>query len=194
MPTASGDNAASIDTAIGRLALRRATLDDVGAVLEIMVDAAQLPLTRGIDMWGWVRTPSGERVVRERIENDEVYLAELPGGRAIATVCVQWSDPETWGEKGRDDTAGYVHGLAVLREHHGQGIGKALVDWAAARITARGRRRLRLDCMGENSQLCKYYQDDLSLRPVGTTHGKGWSAQLFEKELNFDAQGGERPS
>src|SRR3954470_23893480 len=144
MSPETGDAIGSIDTAIGRLALRRATLSDgdVGAVLEIMVDAAQLPLTRGIDMWGWVRTPSGERVVRERIENDEVYLAKLPGGRAISTVCVQWSDPETWGGKGRDDTAGYVHGLAVLREHHGQGIGKALVDWAAARIPARGRRRL----------------------------------------------------
>jgi ribosomal protein S18 acetylase RimI-like enzyme len=193
MSTGTGDANQSIDTAIGRLTLRRATLDDVAAVLSIMVDAAQLPLTRGIDMWGWVRTPSGERVVRERIEKDEVYLTDQ-AGRAVATVCIQWSDPETWGERGRDDTAGYVHGLAVLREHHGLGIGKALVEWAAARVTARGRRRLRLDCMGENSQLCKYYQEDLSLRPVGTTQGKGWSAQLFEKELNFDAQGGQRPS
>jgi ribosomal protein S18 acetylase RimI-like enzyme len=213
------DSNRHIDTPIGPLTLRRATLDDVAAVLSIMVDAAQLPLTRGLDMWGWVGTPTGERIVRQRIEQDEVYLADRAGagvgeggsvgasaggsvgakvgarGESVATMCIQWSDPETWGDRGRDDAAGYVHGLAVLREFMGHGVGKALVEWAAHRIAARGRRLLRLDCMGENSQLCRYYQEDLGLKPVGTHEGAGWTAKLFEKEIRSDAyQGENRPN
>jgi GNAT superfamily N-acetyltransferase len=177
-----------VKTNLGDISLRRASLDDADLVQKIMLDAAQIPLTRGLDMWGWVGTPTGEDIIRRRITQDEVYIAAL-NDQPIATLTVQWSDSQTWGDAGNDGAAGYVHGLAVLREHMGNGIGKSLVAWAAERIGAEGKRLLRLDCMGENSQLCRYYEKDLGLRAIGIREGNGWSAKLFEKEIT--PHGGE---
>ena len=100
-----------VKTILGEISLRRASLDDADLVQKIMLDAAQIPLTRGLDMWGWVSTPTGEEIIRRRITQDEVYIGEL-NDQPIATLTVQWSDPQTWGDAGNDGAAGYVHGLS----------------------------------------------------------------------------------
>ncbi len=41
---------------------------------------------------------------------------------------LQWSDPFFWGDN--DTDAGYVHRLAVRRDHAGRGFGEALLAWA----------------------------------------------------------------
>ena len=58
------------------------------------------------------------------------------------------------------------------------------MEWAARQIAAHGRSRVRLDCMGENSQLCRYYENELGFTSVGVREGAGWTAKLFEKEID----------
>ena len=83
---------------------------------------------------------------------------------------------------GKDGRAGYLHGLAVRRDRAGQGLGEELISWCMGEVGRRGRESLRLDCMGQNPGLCKYYRD-LGFIDAGLIVQKHWQWQLFEKPL-----------
>src|SRR4051794_35277226 len=119
----------SFDTPAGRIEMRRATLQDIGTIARVMLDAAQTPRSRGLRMWSWLDEPQRcEQLLRKRVEEDDFYLAILRGGSGagdggggaaapraeepIGTIRIAWSDPECWDERGNDGLAGYVHGLA----------------------------------------------------------------------------------
>jgi ribosomal protein S18 acetylase RimI-like enzyme len=89
------------------------------------------------------------------MEREELFVAEI-GGKIIGTLTLQWSDPMFWGEQPPD--AGYIHRLAVRRDHAGTGLGAALVDWAAVQVRARGRTSLRLDAPADNVRLGELYE------------------------------------
>jgi ribosomal protein S18 acetylase RimI-like enzyme len=168
-----------INTKVGSLQLRRACDDDFDAVYAIMNDASAWLKSRGMNMWGWVPSEAGRKIVRDRIATNEAYLASIDE-RPVATFAMQWADEEMWGERGRDGEAGYIHGIAVARTAAGKGVGAALIKQGEKMVADRGRRFLRLDCMGQNEALCAYYQR-LGFTRCGTKEGKGWSAALFEK-------------
>jgi GNAT superfamily N-acetyltransferase len=166
-----------------RLIFRRAVSDDFEALHSIMLDAARWLVSRGIDQWTWVEKPEGMRFLRQRLENAEVYLAYLKE-EPVATVSVQWDDREIWGERGYDESAGYVHGLAVKRSSSGRGLGAALIDFAAGLTLAEGRHLLRLDCMAANEPLRIYYLRQ-GFKLVGEHHSPktGFDSALFERKI-----------
>src|SRR5437879_4174303 len=95
--------------------------------------------------------------ILEAISAKVIYVAHMPPDSSlVATITLQWSDANNWGRKPPD--AGYVHGLAVLPELMGRGIGTAMLDWADQKILARSRQYLRLDCFFENLELRNYYE------------------------------------
>src|SRR5207249_4921570 len=132
-----------------------------------------------INMWTWVHTDSGRKIVRERIRDHEAYLA-LSEHKPIATFAMQWADEATWGERGADGQAGYIHGMAVSRIAAGKGIGAALIQFAQNFSAERRKHFLRLDCMDDNPSLCAYYEK-LGFKRAGVKQGTGWSAALYEK-------------
>jgi ribosomal protein S18 acetylase RimI-like enzyme len=126
----------------------------------------------------------GEQLLRERLEHSEVYLFNrdnLP----VATLTIQWSDPEVWGERGLDGLAGYVHAIAIARNVSGLGVGEQMLEWAVAVIAARGRRVARLDAMASNAPLCRYYEQR-GFRALGTVLLAGdFTTRLFERDLTL---------
>jgi GNAT superfamily N-acetyltransferase len=140
------------------LIFRRASLEDFDAVHSIMREASVWLGSRGIDQWRWVDSPKGIAFLRRRIETCDVYLA-LVNDEAAGTLSIQWSDPETWGERGEDGLAAYVHGLAVRRSHAGMGLGAKMLDFAAGAARINGRKLLRLDCMPSNEKLREFYTE-----------------------------------
>jgi GNAT superfamily N-acetyltransferase len=80
-----------------------------------------------------------------------VWLAER-AGEPVGTLTLQWRDP-LWPDDGR---AGYVHRLAVRRG--AAGLGRELLEWAAAAVSEQGRELLRLDCGATNHALRGYYE------------------------------------
>jgi hypothetical protein len=61
-------------------------------------------------------------------------------------------------ERARSDDATAVRAL-VEWWHAGTGLGRRLLAWAGDGARARGRRSLRLDCVGSNTFLRRYYAE-----------------------------------
>ena len=125
--------------------VRVATADDLAAVLGILDEAAAWLWSQGIRQWPQYFEPQW---VLPRLEAGETWLA-WSGGEAVGTFTLQWDDT-AWSDH-HDDDAGYVHRLAVRRGSGG--LGRVLLDDAAARVRDAGRHFLRLDCMTANEAL-----------------------------------------
>ena len=155
-------------TAPSSYELRLATADDVAAVLGILDEAAAWLWSRGIRQWPEYFAP---RWVLPRLEAGETWLA-WSGGEAVATFTLQWDD-RAWSDH-HDDDAGYVHRLAVRRS--AGGLGRALLDEAAAKVRDASRHFLRLDCMSANETLRAYYAA-LGFEPRGEVVVPGATGQ-----------------
>lgn len=160
-----------------RIKIVKAESDDLDTVLEVLRDAANWLLSKGIDQW---RPESFSRQsIAEKIKLEEVYLAKQKQ-RPIGTITLQWSDKFFWVD---DDTdAGYVHKLAIKPSYTGKGLGRQLLEWAERATKAAGKNCLRLDCMFENPRIRQYYED-AGFEYRGEVKGVGWRAALYEKQL-----------
>jgi GNAT superfamily N-acetyltransferase len=145
-------------TSQGELQVNRATAPDFDAVYAIIAEAAAWLQSRDISQWNWFLTDPGKDLVRHRIETAETYLVLDPRAQPLATFTLQWDDEMIWGPRGKDGTAGYVHGLAVRRRAAGIGLGLKMLEWSSNLISRKSRRLLRLDCMAKNEFLCNYYR------------------------------------
>jgi ribosomal protein S18 acetylase RimI-like enzyme len=154
----------------------QASPEDVEEVCDLLAEAAAWMRGRGIEQWPrrFPRTQIAESVAR-----GETYLARL-GDATAGTLALEWEDPLFWGDRPRD--AGYVHRVAVRRAFAGRGLGARLVDWAAERVVARGRRYLRLDCMAQNARLRRYYEE-LGFEHRGDVERGKWRASIYERPV-----------
>jgi ribosomal protein S18 acetylase RimI-like enzyme len=168
-----------IKSNIGDLTIRKAEDADKSMVIHIKQEAARWLENRGIPQWAGILMAPGEDMVHKRFPEGEFYLA-YKGEEPVGTVTILWEDPVSWGEKGKDGKAGYIHGIAILRQYAGKGVGKALLDWAMGKIREKGK-VVRLDCMAENPRINKYYTD-LDFTSAGTAIlPSGFKISLYEK-------------
>jgi ribosomal protein S18 acetylase RimI-like enzyme len=172
-------NSTYIKTQIGELVIRRAGDEDKSLVLHLKQEAASWLESKGIHQWAGILMAKGEDMVYKRVHEGEVYLA-LKGAQAVGTVSILWEDHISWGEKGKDGKAGYMHGLAILPKYHHKGVGKEILEWAMDYIRSKGK-LIRLDCMAENPRINKYYKD-LKFDHAGVTElPSGFKVSLYEK-------------
>jgi GNAT superfamily N-acetyltransferase len=135
----------------------RAVPADGPRVSATVEEAARWLASKGIPQWSWYLTETGKASIPDRITKLETYLVTLDD-TDVATFTLQWADRMFWGDRGEDEQAGYIHGLAVRRSVAGRGIGTAVLRWAGGEIVRRGRPLFRLDCMAENKKLCDFYR------------------------------------
>jgi GNAT superfamily N-acetyltransferase len=158
-------------------------------VLDLLADAAAWTTAIGFSSWP-ARFP--REIVTRGIAKGELFVGESDDA-VVATVALTWSDPTFWDERfwdPRADDAGYVHRLAVRRDHAGAGVGAELIEWAARQVTAAGRVWLRLDAAADNLPLCSYYER-LGFEYRGDATGevdqpdgtvRHWKQRLYERE------------
>jgi GNAT superfamily N-acetyltransferase len=126
--------------------------EDEGAIYGLLEEAAVWLSARGIAQWKPGALPRS--VISGGVARSEIFVVRGVS-RLVATLQLQHSDPEIWGED--DGDALYVHRLCVARAEAGMGLGLRLLDWARSQARARGRRLLRLDCVASNAALRRYY-------------------------------------
>ena len=115
----------------------------------------------------------------------EWHVVEDAAG-LVGTVRLLWSDPDFWGA---DQTpAVYVHGLMVDRRRTGDGLGAALLDWAAQQGRDAGVDVFRLDCRTTNPVLRDYYEA-YGFTVVGQRDFDDFSCTLLELSLRLTAHG-----
>ncbi len=167
------------------LTLRRASLDDLPAVLTLLAEAAKWLNARGVRQWPVGGFPAAR--IEPLIQEGVMYvLSDGNDPIPAATVAVDGhADPEFWVPADHCEAALYVHKLAVSRAYSGQGLGEALLDWAGLHAATEGRPWLRLDCSKDNFQLQGYYKS-LQFRHVRTVDlPHRASGALFQREAVF---------
>jgi ribosomal protein S18 acetylase RimI-like enzyme len=183
--TMSGDTGDkyTVDTHAGSVEVVRAQLADLAEVADILEEARQWLISKGItDQWP---CPAPPEAIAWSIERHTTYLA-YRAGKAIATFTLQASDEATWGPL--PDEAQYLHGLAVRRAFAGQQIGARLLQLAAEISRAAGKQYLRLDCWAGNEPLSRYYERAGfeyrgTKRWPSTGEGPDRGVNLFERKL-----------
>ena len=163
--------------------IRRASLDRVGEVTDILAEATAWIRTLGVVQWPDRFAASTIAAVAE---HGDLYLVTA-GGQTVGTVTLQWSDPVFWGDR---HDAGFLHRLAIRRAY--AGLGRKVIEWADGEVATRGRSYLCLDAMSANVRLKRYYEDlgfiavkeiaGPNDHPYAATHGP-WQATLYERRV-----------
>lgn len=168
--------------AMTSLAMRRATAADKEVIRAILLEASAWVRAKGIDQW----RPSDftEDAAKRDIESDDMFLAfraGLPVGTMMLHRTPGQLDRLIWRERA-DDSAAYVHRLAIRSDLHGQGLGEEILHWAGEEARSLGKEYLRLDCMADNEVLNRYYRG-LGFTYHGVYPAGHFSASRFEKPL-----------
>jgi GNAT superfamily N-acetyltransferase len=160
--------------------MRTARADELAVVEDLLTAASEWLASRGSDQWQF--PPHRDRIVRS-IDRGECFLA-VRDGAVVGTIAVDdLADAEFWTAEDKPDHALYIHRMAVSRQAAGQGVGAAMLEWAARHAVEAGKTMLRLDAWKDNFGLHRYYQDQgfRHLRTIDLQH-RG-SGALFEREL-----------
>ncbi len=161
------------------LVVEPARAAELAIVIEILDQAAEWMLQRGIRQWDSPSPPEvWERMARE-IKKADVYLARLATTsepprtagsasghehlprtladrpEAVGTVRFEWAAAPLWPTEA---DAGYIHTMAIRPSHMGRHLGRKLLAWAIEHVRSRGKQFARLDCISDNRRLRDYYE------------------------------------
>jgi len=132
-----------------------ARANDLGRYIDLLEEVADWLGARGIKQWRAGSFRLSAAYYAKSIELDEVKLAFVDD-ELVGTLRLLLREPVVWPE-GVEDDAVYVYNLAVRRAWASKGLGTQMLEWAAERASAVGRRHVRLDCMADNQFLREYY-------------------------------------
>jgi GNAT superfamily N-acetyltransferase len=160
--------------------LQLATETEVDELLALRDGLGRWMVTRGIDQWRPGEFPRSTLLAW--VVAGWVHV-DRRGDGLVGAVAVLPEDPDFWGDRGTDGAAGYVHLLMVRRDHHGAGLGDALLAAAERHIAATGRQLVRLDAASGNPVLSRWY-GARGYREVGRVELPGLGpTTLREKDL-----------
>ena len=131
--------------------IRRATYDDIPAMLEITKDAVAYLASQGVPQWqdGY----PNEAVFRDDIKNGISYIIE-DDGKAAAMTAVSFEGDGCYkdivGKWLNDEPYGVIHRCAVSDEYRGRGCGDMIFLEAERMCRERGIRNLRADTHADN--------------------------------------------
>ncbi|MCD0482122.1 GNAT family N-acetyltransferase [Streptacidiphilus sp. ASG 303] len=153
--------------------------DDAPALLALLDDAVAWLVSLGrTGQWGtepWSARPAAADRVRRYARDHLVRVAETGDGRP-AGVCVLAEEPPEYAPPvaGREL---YVRLLVTDRALSGSGVGRALVEDAAAEARRRGIALLRVDCYdGDDHRLVRQYE------ALGFTAADGFTVEVPGRE------------
>jgi ribosomal protein S18 acetylase RimI-like enzyme len=141
--------------------LRRATLNDLPDVLNLLGARAMWLRESGLDQWQ-LRDPA--RDTERSIKRGDTWVLAVDF-RSVATITMTTiADADFWTAAERDEPAIYVSKLATALDASGRGLGTTLIDGANHYAAQRCIPRLRWDVWRSNRDLQAYYTK------VGGTH------------------------
>lgn len=181
-------------------ALCLAAPGDLRQVRGLVREAAEwLRTTKVTDQWArpWPsRAGQEERMLDDLLKGKTWLLWD--GERSVATITVDPEEPlderrlPVWPARKRG-RAVYVRRVVVGRSYAGQGIGAALLDWAASLARRKHKARLiRIDVWTTNVQLHAYYEKQGFTRCAGRDPGDltNYPSQaLFERPVSRRGSG-----
>jgi ribosomal protein S18 acetylase RimI-like enzyme len=176
--------------------IRRAVAGDMNAVLRLYGSAAEwLQKEKDTNQWAkpWPDKTAMDARVAKGISDGLTWMVEDNGTQVGTITCRERGTDYLWTPDELRDPAVYVSRLIVSRGYADQGIGAALIDWAAARAIREWQANwIRVDVWTTNAGLHEYYKKrgftHLRTKEV-TTEWDYPSAALFQKPT-ADIDGG----
>lgn len=174
-------------TPTGNLEIARAQPEDLNSTLTLFDEAVAWLNRKGIPgQWGTEPFSSNPRFAQRLaawIESGVLYTARR-GGELLGVIAISPDAPRYAATEvqGRPGPAFYLEAFTTRRSEKGQGVGRALLEFAEAHARLQGAAWLRLDCWAGNPDLCAYYER-AGYQPFGQCRLGEWVGQLFEKPV-----------
>lgn len=165
----------------------RAGADDEAALSELMLNTARWLKSTGSTQWNRLLTGDDDHRMPEAIARGDVFGFREPEEAEWAGMAILQWDPSAWdhrlwgNEDGRIESAVYIHRLMINRRYSGTGLGPAILKWAETGAHYPGKDSLRLDCVGHNAVLNRFYPS-CGFRYCGEAHG----FSLYDKPLSSE--------
>jgi GNAT superfamily N-acetyltransferase len=134
--------------------IRQASAHDSAVISNVLKEAAEWLTERGMPMWRAGELEPAD--IAKAVEAGEFYVLEC-GGEVAGTVKFQLEDPLFWPDVPGGESA-FIHRVAVRRAFAGSGASGAMMQWAAERARALGKRYVRLDCEAARPSLRAVYE------------------------------------
>lgn len=157
--------------------IKRAEQEDLEKVLDLVVNAARWLQSKNTTQWDYYLTNLEENTpeILDSIRSNSTYLV-MDGEKTVATVTLENSlnewDLEIWGKDAALSDAVYLHRLVVDRDYSGKGIGDLILEWAENFVKAKGKKRIRFDCLASNKGLNAFYQRRYPLKEIAHIYGQ----------------------
>ncbi|MGQ4618056.1 GNAT family N-acetyltransferase [Nocardia sp. R7R-8] len=170
------------------IALRQATLGDLGMICRLRVQRTAWLTARGSDQW----TVAGRglpieifaRAVGRSLDAGETWIAEVAGEPAGTITVNDRADAGLWSPWELDDAA-IVHFMIVDLRFAGLRVGHHLLAHAGMLARERGRAWVRLDAWTTNTDLHAYYRSaGFRLVRIAGPLALGPSRALFERRAD----------
>ncbi|SNY94890.1 GNAT family N-acetyltransferase [Flagellimonas pacifica] len=173
--------------------IKNSTANDIDEIFRLYSLASEYQNSKeGVVVW-----PTFKRQLVET-EIDENRQWKLVIDNQIACVwAIAFSDEQIWEERNAD-AAIYIHRIATNPDFRGNNFVAIIVGWAKEYAAKLNKDYVRLDTLGNNEKLIKYYVNagfeflgmfDLKNTDGLPGHYKEAPANLFEINLNLDQKG-----
>lgn len=138
--------------------IRKATKEDIDSILNITQQCAIHMMDRGIFQWN-EKYPD-KLAFENDIDRDELYILELDnaivGCIVVSTLKDEEYVPIKWLTS--NDSAVYIHRLAIHPIHQGKGYAQLLMDFAENLALKNGFNSVRLDTFSQNKRNQTFYE------------------------------------
>jgi len=162
------------------ITVRPAARAELALVMEILDEAARWLIERGIRQWESPPPPDCWETFREEIAGGRVYLVTREASdEVVGTFRLAWSGAPLWKD---EPEAGYLYSLALRSRYIGEGVGAAVIEWAAGEFVKLGKERFRLDCIAANERLREWYEG-LGFEYRGVAADGPYVLALYERGL-----------
>jgi hypothetical protein len=131
--------------------IKNCTLDDVEDILSLYDDAMDLQTQKGMVVW-----PRFERSFIENEIREERQWKLLIDGNIACNWAITFNDKEIWLEKDNNNSI-YIHRIATHPSYRGNRFIDVIVWWAKAYALKMEREYVRLDTLGNNTNLIRHY-------------------------------------
>jgi len=168
--------------------IRRATLDDVDAILSLFDEAIRWFVSMGnTKQWG-TEPFSGKPERRTQVEGwcreDGAWIAEHPKLGVVGALVL--GEANTYVPAAAQPEL-YLRLVIASRAPEAKGTGRTLMAFADAEARRHGIPNLRVDCYaGGTGRLVEFYESCGYVRTETFTVGE-WPGQLLEKRLDPDS-------
>lgn len=136
---------------------RRATMDDLAAMLEIVAAGKAFLKQQGVNQWQ-MGDPSEAGLVRD-IEGGNAWVL-CQNGRVMATMGLLFTPDASYadidGAWANDEPYASMHRVALRADARGTGLGKVLMENVVARVLSSGYTTIRVDTHHDNLPMQKF--------------------------------------